>query len=172
MTTARGDRPRRARATPTTIRTTTTPSPCPKSRAAHEKTTHTRGSACRASFGAHRPTDRPFGRRTTTIRPRRRDPSSIFFGRAERGVLAARGRPRKTSSGTPRRVSFSCIFSRVDSRRIIIDDVNDDVARPSRRTNALSQRACRRWCDTTTRWPRRRSRLGSRSGSCTRAKRA
>ena len=171
MTTARVDRPRRARATPTTIRTTTTPSAVSDiARGARKQNAHARERL--QSVVRRTPTDRPIGRRTTTIRPRRRDPSSIFFGRAERGALAARGRPRKTSSGTPRRVSFSCIFSRVDSRRIIVDDVHDDVARRTRRTNALSQRACRRWCDTTTRWPRRRSRLGSRSGSCTRAKRA
>ena len=52
MTTARGDRPRRARATPTTIRTTTTPSPCPKSRAAHEKQS-TRAGALAERRSAH-----------------------------------------------------------------------------------------------------------------------
>jgi hypothetical protein len=172
VTTARVDGPRRARATPTTIRTTTTPSAVSDIARGARKTTHTRGSACRASFGAHRRTDPSDDERRRFVQGGRTHHRFSFFGRAERGVLAARGRPRKTSSGTPRRVSFSCIFSRVDSRRIIVDDVHDDVARRTRRTNALSQRACRRWCDTTTRWPRRRSRLGSRSGSCTRAKRA
>ena len=61
MTTARVDRPRRARATPTTIRTTTTPSPCPTSRAAHEKQ-RTRAGALAERRSAH--TDGPTHRTT------------------------------------------------------------------------------------------------------------